>query len=116
MSYIIEFITAFVLCYLLYLVFVILSKKKNHFNSKKLKVEETYLINKYKIDFKKVNYKKHLYLVALINSFILAFTLIAVQIVKNIFIQIFLSVVFLIPLILISYSLLGKYYQKKGLI
>jgi len=110
----IEFIIVFVLCYLIYLFFVILKKKNKKFNSKKLKPEESYLILKYKLDFKKINYKKYMHVVALINSFIFALTLELVQIVKGLFLQILISLIFLVPLILICYGFIGRYYKKKG--
>ena len=112
----IEFIIVLVLCYLVYLFFVILRKKNKKFNSRKLKQEESYLIAKYNLDFKKINYKKYLHVVSLTNSFIFALTLELVQIVKGLFFQILLGFVILIPLILICYAIIGKYYQKKGMV
>ncbi len=115
MIYLLEFLIFFIIFFLVYFIFVIKKKKNKKFNPRKLKVEEVYLIANYKVDFANINYKKHLYTVALINSFILAFTLVMVQIVNGVFWQIFISIFILIPLIFIFYMLLGKYYQKKGL-
>ena len=115
----IEFLLFFVICYLLYLFFMILRKKKNKYNSKKPRVEEAFLIQKYNIDFKKFKkkeYRKFLHIISLTNSFILSFTLILVNIVNSTFLKILLSFVFLVPLILIFYRIIGKHYQKKGLI
>ena len=112
----IEFVIVFILCYLIYFFFVIKNKRNKKFNSKKLKVEESYLISKYKLDFKKINYMKYLHIVALTNSFIFALTLELVQFVKGLFLQILISFIFLVPLILISYGFIGRYYQKKGMI
>lgn len=111
-----EFLIIFIVCYLLYLLFTVARKKKRKFNPKKPSMDEVFLTMKFKIDFKKVNYVKYLNLVALVNSFILALTFILVQIVKGVFFQILISIIFLIPLILISYTIIGKHYQKKGMI
>ena len=103
----------------MYLLFVILRKKKNKFNPSKLKLEEGYLILKYKIDFRKFNkkeYKMFLNTVALTNSLMFSIVLQLVQIVKGIFFQILLSFVFIVPFILIAYHIIGKHYQKKGMI
>ncbi|MBE6153145.1 MAG: hypothetical protein E7166_02805 [Firmicutes bacterium] len=114
----IEFVLFYVICYLLYLFFVVL-KKKNNFKSKKPRIEESYLIGKYNIDFKKFKkkeYKKFLNIISLTNSFILSFTLVIVNIVKSMLFKTLLAFIILIPLILVSYMIIGKYYQKKGLI
>ena len=116
MKIIIEFIVIFIICYLMYFIFVIKNKKNNKYKLKKPRIEDAFLISKFNIDFKKVNYKKYLQLTSIVNSFILALTVELVQIVDGIFFQILLSIVFLIPLILIIYFTIGKYYQKKGMI
>ena len=120
MKYIlIEFLIFFILCYVMYLLFMVFRKKVNKFKSKKPRVEEAYLIGKYNIDFKKFKkkeYRKFLHIISLTNSFILSLTLIIVNIMKSMFLKILLSVVILVPLIIISYMLIGKHYQKKGLI
>ncbi len=113
---ILEFLIVFIICYILYFIFVISNKKNSKYKAKKPRVEDAFLTFKYKIDFKKVNYKKYLHLTSLVNSFIIALCLELVQIVNGLFFQILLSFVFLVPLILITYSIIGKYYQKKGMI
>ena len=120
MKYIlIEFLIFFVLCYVMYLLLMVFRKKFNKFKSKKPRVEEAYLMGKYNIDFKKFKkkeYRKFLHIISLTNSFILSLTLIIVNTMKSMFLKILLSFVILVPLIIISYMLMGKYYQKKGLI
>lgn len=111
---IIEFVCVFVFCYLVYLFGIMLRKKRNKFNPKKLKVEETYLISKYNIDMKKVNYKRHLNLIAISNSLIFAITLEVVTITDRLLWQLLFSIAVLVPLIVLTYSIIGKYYIKKG--
>ncbi len=110
----IEFFSVFILCYLVYLFGIILRKKKNKFDPKKLKVEEAYLISKYNLDMKKINYKKYLNLVAISNSLIFSITVQIVTILNGIMWQLLFSIVILTPLIVLVYSLIGKYYIKKG--
>ena len=115
----IELVLFFILCYIMYILFVILRKKNNKFNPSKPKIEEGYLILKYKIDFNKFNkkeYKMFLNTVALTNSLMFSIILQLVQIVNGIFFQILLSFIFIIPFILIAYHIIGRHYQKKGMI
>lgn len=114
----IEFSVFFVICYFCYLFLMILRKKTNKFKAKKPRVEEAFLMRKYNIDFKKIKkkeYRKFLHIISLTNSFILSLTLVIVNIVKSMFLKMLLSLVVLVPLILISYMIIGKYYQKKGM-
>ncbi len=115
----IEFLVFFVICYLLYLFLMILRKKVNKFKSKKPRVEEAFLMGRYNIDFKKFKkkeYRKFLHIISLTNSFILSLTLVIVNIFKSVFLKMLLAFVVLVPLILISYIIIGKHYQKKGMI
>ena len=116
MERLIEFVLVFIFCYLVYLFGIILRKKRNKFNPKKLKVEESYLISKYNIDMKKINYKKYLHLIAISNSLIFSITLQIITIFDGLIWQLLLSIVVITPLIIIVYSLIGKYYVKKDCI
>ena len=114
MDRLIEFVIIFVFCYLVYFFGIILRKKRNKFNPKKLKVEEAYLISKYNLDMKKINYKRYLHLTAISNSLIFSVVLQIVTLLDGIVWQLLLSIVVITPLIIIVYSLIGKYYVKKG--
>ena len=112
----IEFVFIFILCYLVYLFSNILSKKRNVFNPKKLKVEEAYLISKFNLDMNKINYKKYLHLTAISNSLIFSITLQIVTLVNGMIWQILFSIAILTPLIILVYNFIGKYYKNKGYI
>lgn len=116
MKNLILFLVVFIFSYLFYIIFVITRKKHKKFNPKKIKVEENYLIMKYKIDMKKVNYKKFLFLIYFCNSVIIGLTVVLIGIADRIFWQLLIAPVVLVPLILLSYSLIGKYYVKKGFV
>lgn len=114
MKYIIEFIIVFLVSFLFYLFAVILRKKNKRFVASKQKPEESFLILKYNIDMKKINYRKFLLCIYTLNSTIFAFTAVSIQLFEDLFVQLLFAPIILFPLILISYTLIGKYYKKKG--
>ncbi|MDE5586828.1 MAG: hypothetical protein K2I72_00475, partial [Bacilli bacterium] len=66
------------------------------------------------IDLKKIRYKKFVNSVALIGSFDIALVGAIVLLVKGILFQLLFGFILFVPVILISFKLLGKYYQKKS--
>ncbi|MEG0826297.1 MAG: hypothetical protein RR404_02375 [Bacilli bacterium] len=112
MNEIISMIIAFVIVYLLYLFLVILSKK----GRKKLKsgIEATFLSKTYKLDLSKVDDKKFAWNIALNNSLIVSITFYITGLFFNKpILQILLSFPIIILLIILLYSLLGRYYKRK---
>ena len=92
-SDLIWFLGTFLVVYLFYFFFQILRHKK--INKKKVPVELLYLISAFDIAF--------------IATFVMRF-------IKNIYLAIILGGVLFIPLIMITYGFIGRYYKKKGLI
>lgn len=84
----------------------------------KIPTEVEILIAKYHIDLSKINYKRLLKIVGMTCSVDigLIFTIIDIVPIDNIYIQLLVGVLLIIPVILISYALLGKYFKKKGLV
>ena len=113
MKSVIVFVVTFLIIYLVYLVFVINRKKSlaNWQNGKEMR----YLKSIYKLKIKKDNLKDIAYVVALTNSFIVATTVLIISLLNNFFIQMLAGFLILCVLIVISYHLIGKYYQKKGM-
>ena len=108
LEYLIVFIVIFIINYFLYV------RKKKRFNKNKVPVELYYLISMYKIDIKKINYKKFLWIYSFINTFTVStIYIIVVYLVKGFIWQLLIGLVLLILLIIICYGLLGRYYQKK---
>ncbi len=84
----------------------------------KIPTEVEILIAKYHIDLSKINYKDLLKIVGKTCSIDigLIFTIIDIVPVENIYIQLFIGFLLIIPIILISYAILGNYFKKKGLV
>ena len=108
------FIGTFLVVYLFYLFHYVIGKKKKY-DSRKAPQELLFLLRKYKLDIKKINYKKIMNQIGLICAFDIAFTsTFMFTFVKNIYLSILIGALMLIPLIIITFDLLGKFYIKKG--
>ncbi len=108
------FIFSFIIVYLIYLFTVILKAKK--FNVYKVPIEVYYLIQKYKLDMEKINYRRFLNVIALVMAFNSSISITIVSFIKSIILQIFLGLLILIPLTIIVFNLFGAYFKKKGMI
>lgn len=113
MKELILFLSTMIFTYIIYLVFIISKAKRR--NSKKKPIEIRYLESKYQIDIKKLNYHKLLQIVGIISSFDIALIVSIVSLVNNYLLSIVLVIFLVIPIILISYHIVGKYYQKRGM-
>ncbi len=110
-----EFLFNFILIFVIvYISFYFVSVRKARKNSKRVPVEVQYLLIRYQIDLKKIRYKKFVNSVALIGSFDIALVGAIVLLVKGILFQLLFGFILFVPVILISFHLLGKYYQKKS--
>lgn len=112
MEFVINFIFVFILVYLFYYFFSVRKARKN---SKKIPVEVQYLLLKYKIDLKKIRYKKFVNSVALVGSLDIALVGAIIFYIDNLLLQLLVGAVVIVPLILISFRFLGRYYQNKCL-
>lgn len=110
------FIGTFLVIYLFYLFNYVIGKNKKY-NKNKVPIELSYLIKKYRLDMKKINYKQIMNEIGLISSFDIAFTATFMFVfVKNIYLSIILGMVVIFLLIIITFNILGNIYRKKGLI
>ena len=66
LEYLIVFIIIFIINYFLYI------RKKKRLNKNKVPVELYYLVSMYKLDIKKIKYKKFLWIYSFINTFIVS--------------------------------------------
>ncbi len=101
----------FILLYLFYLITVINRKGKldKFFEG----VEITYLKKRYKLSLKKINKKALAHTIALTNSFIVSITILTVFIVDNYILKLMIAFIILMPLIIISYHIIGVNLKRK---
>lgn len=109
------FIAVFIIIYLFYLMFSVLKRKK--YDPNNCSVEAKYLIKVYKLDMKKINYRLFLNNIGLVSAFDISFTsTLVLYFIKNTYLAIFVCFLVLIPVILITFGLIGFIYKKKGLV
>ncbi|MBQ9011600.1 MAG: hypothetical protein IJ093_03015 [Bacilli bacterium] len=111
MEYILTFVFCFVVIYFVYYI-VVVSRDKGIEAFKKGK-QITFFKNVYKLDLKKLNYKKFANSLSLTNSFIMALVITIVEVFDSLIIKLLVAFILIIPLILICYYILGKLYKKK---
>lgn len=104
------FIFDYILVYLIYYVWFI----RRTVRGERVPTEANYLISLYQLDVNKFSYRKFVKIVGLVTSFDVALvaTLVAV-IDSRVIWQILFSLVIIIPIIAITFMLLGKFYQNK---
>ena len=126
MKEIILFIACFILVFICYQVFFILPMKKyrkNKKNGKKKKIKEKkelaeirFLVTKYKLDLDKVNYNKLLLVVSLVSSVDITLIVTIITLFDSYLVSFLLAAVLVLPIVMISYWLVYKFYEKKGMI
>lgn len=126
MKEIILFIACFILVFICYQVFFILPMKKyrkNKKNGKKKKIKEKkelaeirFLVTKYKLDLDKVNYNKLLLVVSFVSSFDITLIVTIITLFDSYLVSFLLAAVLVFPIVMISYWLVYKFYEKKGMI
>lgn len=112
MTEVIVFLLTFIVVFLIYELILIRKYKKG--NNDKRPVEVTYLLNRYNLDLQKVNYKKLLNIVSFVSSFDIAIVVTVMGLTDNFLLELLIGCFLTIIVILSSYSILGKIYQKKG--
>jgi len=105
------FLVFYVILIALYYFFI--KRKNKEYDPNKIPIEVKYLILKYKIDINKINYKKLITTICFISPLVISITLSVVSTISKLYLQILFSIILLIPLILISYHIVGKHYQKR---
>lgn len=111
MIFLIGFIISFIIVYLFYFITVVLQKKR--YDKFKQSNQVMYFVRRYNIDINKVNMRKFTNVIALSNSFVIASAFTATFLVKNIFLQLLVGLLVLIPLMLLVYHLIGVNLQKQ---
>ena len=126
MKEIILFIACFILVFICYQVFFILPMKKyrkNKKNGKKKKIKEKkelaeirFLVTKYILYLDKVNYNNLLLVVSLVSSVDITLIVTIITLFDSYLVSFLLAAVLVLPIVMISYWLVYKFYEKKGMI
>ena len=117
MQELILFSLSFILIYVFYQFFVVFRAKKNYKKkNRKEPIEVLYLVNRYNLDLKKINYGQLLQIIALTSSFDIALSVSFIVNVKNFFLEVVGGFLFMIIVILISYHCIYLFYERKGMI
>ena len=109
MKYIGWFLFSFILIYIIYYVLFIRKTRRKV----KVPAEVQYLISLYKLDINCFSYYKFVRIVGLVTSFDIALIATLVANVEGVVWQILFGFVAVVPVIILSFMLLGKYYQNK---
>lgn len=109
MEYIGWFLFSFILIYIIYY-FIFIKKARR---GDKMLAEAQYLIALYKLDVNKFSYYRFVRIVGLVTSFDIAIVATIVAKVDGIIWQILFGFVAVIPVILLTFMLVGKFYQIK---
>ena len=113
------FLMTFVLVLIIYEIFVVSKTKRlRNTNSKKFKdpVEIKYLVNRYKLDMKRVDYNQLLQIIAIVSSFDIALVVTLINLTDIFVLEILIGVISVFLIILLSYHLVFIFYKKKGMI
>ena len=114
MKEVILFIMTYIFILVIYEIFIVRIAKKNHNNSKKNKpIEIRYIMKKYNLTMKDIDYDQLLQIVALVSSLDIAIVVSVMFLIKNFVLELLIGVILLILLIIISYSIIGNKYRKK---
>ena len=92
-------------------------KKQKEIDQAKYPSEVELFIYRYKVDLKKINFRGMLKLLGFVCSLDIAFIVTVLTFINtdNTLILLGVGALLVIPVILISFSLLGRYFKKKGL-
>ena len=74
------------------------------------------MVTKYKLDLDKVNYNKLLLVVSLVSSFDITLIVTIITLFDSYLVSFLLAAVLVLPIVMISYWLVYKFYEKKGMI
>lgn len=122
MREIILFILCFIVVLTSYELFLVRPMKKYRADKSKKKkekkelVEIRYLVYKYGLDLKKVNYNQLLQIVALTSSIDITLIVTIITVFDNYLLSLALCLVLSVPIIILSYWLVFKFYKKRGMI
>ena len=108
------FVVSFIVVFLLYRIIVVRRAKRK--KNPKEPFEVTYLVERYKLDLNKINYKILLNVVSLVSSFDIALIVAIMVLFKNFYLELIVGFIGTLIIILISYHLVYLVYKRGGMI
>ena len=108
------FVLIFLFILLIYQMFILKRYKKE--KTKKQLSEVNYLIYRYHIDMKKVNYQRLLNVISIVSSLDITVLVAITFLFDSTFIQLLVALLLTVPIVMVSYGFIGRYYKKKGLV
>lgn len=113
MQELILFVITYIITFLIYK--LILTRKKVSTKKEKKIAEVEFLVIRYKLDLKKVNYNKLLNTICLVSSLDISITVTVIALIRYLILRVIAGIVVMILSIVISYTIVGKHYVKKGM-
>lgn len=108
------FVVSFIVVFLLYRIIVVRRAKRK--KNPKEPFEVTYLVERYKLDLNKINYKRLLNVVSLVSSFDIALIVAIIVLFKNFYLELIVGFIGTLIIILVSYHLVYLVYKRGGMI
>jgi len=108
---ILQFLIVFLIVWISYYVFVLRTLKKRI--ETKEYMELVYLKNLYRLDMRKVNKEKVMWIAVTMNSFMIALTSSVVLFFQGFFLQMIVAMLLLFAMIILCYHILGIGLRKK---
>lgn len=108
------FILSFVFVFLLYQIIIVRRAKSK--KSPKVPFEVTYLVAKYKLDIKRINYNRLLLVISLVSSFDVALIVSIILLIKSFILEIIVGFISTLVIILLSYHVVYLVYKRGGMI
>ena len=115
MKELILFILTFLFTFIVYYLLIKEKKFKRKKKKDKKPMEVKYLMERYNLDMTKIKYNRLILLISAVNAFDIALLVTMIGVIKSTILQIIFVIVFIIPMVMISYSLIGRHYKKKGM-
>ena len=108
------FLVSYIVVFVLYRFFIV--RKAISEVKKREPFEVTYLVGKYKLDLKKVDYRELLMVISIVSSLDIALVVTIIMLFKNFWLEVIIGFISMIIIILVSYHIVYLVYKKKGMI
>lgn len=106
------FVSIFLIVFLIYEIFLVRKCKKNM--NRKKPAEVQYLMSRFKLDLKKINYKRLLNIVSLVSAIDISLVVAIMSLFNVFYLQLLVGFAAVFIIILVSYNFVGFVYKKKG--